>query len=378
MSGIYIHIPFCKQACYYCDFHFSTSFKTKDEMLVAMIEELNQRRDFLDGEPIQTIYIGGGTPSVIDNVFIERIINEIHVLFDTKNTLEITLEANPDDLTKEKLLFYKDLGINRLSIGIQSFDDKVLKYLNRVHDSTKALKSIHQAHDLGFNNISIDLIYGIPNTDMEYWQKQLHTLAQLPVQHLSSYCMTIEPKTVFGNHLKNNKLIPVDEEIAVDQFEYLIDYSAQIGFEQYEISNFCKNDMYSRHNSSYWKGKKYLGIGPGAHSYNKFTRTYNIANNNTYIYRVRNKEVFFEKEELTKQNIFDEYIITSLRTKWGCNIEYLKDNYMYDIRSKPFFIEFVKKGLVIIDGGMATLSKEGKFIADNIILEILYHYGLQD
>lgn len=345
-------------------------------MLVAMLEELHLRRNFLEDEPIQSIYFGGGTPSVIDNVFIERLIQEIHSLFDTSHLTEVTLEANPDDLTEDKLRFYKAVGINRLSIGIQSFDDKVLKYLNRIHNSQKALQSIEQALSVGFNNISVDLIYGIPNTDLAYWQQQLDILAQLPVQHLSSYCMTIEPKTVFGNYLAHKKLTPIDEDVAAAQFEYLIDYSSLIGFDQYEISNFCKDGKYSRHNSAYWKGKKYLGIGPGAHSYNKYIRTYNITNNNTYIYRIRNKEVFFEKEELTEQNIFDEYIITSLRTKWGCNIEYLKDKYMYDVSSKPFFIDFVKKGLVNVNDGVITLSKDGKFIADNIILEILYHYGL--
>lgn len=377
MAGIYIHIPFCKQACNYCDFHFSTSFKTKEDMLTAIIHELYLRKDYLGTEKIKSIYFGGGTPSVVDVSFIDKITTEIHSLFDIEQEAEITIEANPDDLSVEKLKDYYAIGLNRLSIGVQSFDDKILKYLNRIHNSKKSIESIENAQKAGFNNISIDLMYGIPNTDLYYWQNQLNAFKELNLAHLSSYCMTIEPRTVFGNYLKNKKIKPISEDIAVSQFEYLMNFCQEIGFEQYEISNFCKDSLYSIHNSGYWLGEKYLGIGPGAHSYNKYERSYNISNNNIYIYKVINNNVFSENEYLTEENILDEYVMTSLRTKWGCNIRYINETFNYDISKKPFFIDFVKKGLLDINNGeFVTLSTKGKFIADSIILEIIYNNGI--
>jgi oxygen-independent coproporphyrinogen III oxidase len=377
LAGIYIHIPFCKQACNYCDFHFSTSFKTKDDMLTAMILELNQRKNYLASDEIKSIYLGGGTPSVLDISFIEKIITTIHSLFSISPNVEITLEANPDDLSLEKLKDYRSIGINRLSIGIQSFDDKILRYLNRIHSSQKAVESIELAQKAGFDNISIDLMYGVPTTDLYYWENQLNIFKKLKVAHLSSYCMTIEPKTVFGNYLKNKKIDPIDEETAIAQFEFLMNFCSDSGYDQYEISNFCKDSLYSIHNSGYWLGEKYLGIGPGAHSYNKNERSYNISNNNIYIYKVINNDVFFENEYLTKENILDEYVMTSLRTKWGCNIKYINDTFDYDITKKPFFIEFVKKGLLNVNNNkIITLSTKGKFIADSIILEIIYNNGI--
>ncbi len=346
-------------------------------MLTAIIHELYLRKDYLGTEKIKSIYFGGGTPSVVDVSFIDKITTEIHSLFDIEQEAEITIEANPDDLSVEKLKDYYAIGLNRLSIGVQSFDDKILKYLNRIHNSKKSIESIENAQKAGFNNISIDLMYGIPNTDLYYWQNQLNAFKELNLAHLSSYCMTIEPRTVFGNYLKNKKIKPISEDIAVSQFEYLMNFCQEIGFEQYEISNFCKDSLYSIHNSGYWLGEKYLGIGPGAHSYNKYERSYNISNNNIYIYKVINNNVFSENEYLTEENILDEYVMTSLRTKWGCNIRYINETFNYDISKKPFFIDFVKKGLLDINNGeFVTLSTKGKFIADSIILEIIYNNGI--
>ena len=373
MSGIYIHIPFCKQACHYCDFHFSTSFKTKDEMLKAMVQELGIRKEFLKSEPIQSIYFGGGTPSVVDNAFIGVLLTMVKEHFEVLPNAEITLEANPDDLNKGKLDFYRSIGINRLSIGIQSFDTSVLKYLNRAHDAERAKSSVLLSQDLGFDNISVDLMYGIPGTDLYYWEQQLEIFKSLQVVHLSSYCMTIEPRTVFGNFLRNKKITPIPDEIAVDQFKLLMNFCDESGFEAYEISNFCMKGKYAVHNTGYWKNKNYLGIGPGAHSYNGNVREFNVSNNNIYITNVTNGLVFSEKEELSKENLMDEYIMTSLRTKWGCNIQVLKNNFQYDLLEKPFFANLVENGLIIKTKDVITLSRDGLLIADNIILEIIYN-----
>lgn len=372
MSGIYIHIPFCKQACSYCDFHFSTSFKTKDAMLQAMLLEIDQRVKYLDSKNIETIYFGGGTPTAVETDFISKIIEKIHQKFDVTIDAEITIEANPDDMDEAKILEYKHLGINRLSIGIQSFDDKILKYLNRVHNAQKAIDSIRKAQKIGFENISIDLMYGIPGTSLADWGKQLNKLESLNIQHLSSYCLTIEPRTLFGNYLKNNKLNPLPDDVSLDQLKALINHTEKLGFEHYEISNFAKKDKIARHNSAYWLGKKYLGIGPGAHSYNKNSRQYNISNNNNYIYKVSNGEECFDLEILSKENIFDEYIITALRTKWGLDVEKLKEDFNYDfLRSKVYDRLLIDEYIINENNIKIRLSKTGITIADNIILDIL-------
>lgn len=372
MSGIYVHIPFCKQACNYCDFHFSTSFKTKDDMLTAILKELSIRRDFLQTD-IETVYFGGGSPSVVEPSFINSILDTIHTLFRVKSDAEITIEVNPDDIDSERAFSYKKSGINRVSVGIQSFDDKILKYLNRIHSSEKAFECLNNIKKAGFTNISIDLMYGIPNTDLISWAEELEIFKTLDVPHLSSYCMTIEPKTVFGNYLKNKRITPIDDETSIKQFDYLLDLAKSIGFDHYEISNFSKPGLYSKHNSAYWFEKPYLGIGPGAHSFDKSSRIYNVSNNNHYIYKVINNNDFFETETLTPENVFDEYIMTRMRTMWGCNIKDLKEHFLYDILQKPFFQEFVKLGLVSIINNNITLTRKGMYIADSIVLEIIYN-----
>jgi oxygen-independent coproporphyrinogen III oxidase len=341
-------------------------------MLNALLLEIEQRANYLDSKNIETIYFGGGTPTAVETDFISKIIEKIHQKFDVTIDAEITIEANPDDMDEAKILEYKQMGINRLSIGIQSFDDQILKYLNRVHNAQKAIDSIRKAQKIGFENISIDLMYGIPGTDLENWKRQLHKLEILDIQHLSSYCLTIEPRTLFGNYLKNNKLNPLPDDVSLDQLKALIDHTEKLGFEHYEISNFAKKDKIARHNSAYWLGKKYLGIGPGAHSYNKNSRQYNISNNNNYIYKVSNGEECFDLEILSKENIFDEYIITALRTKWGLDVEKLKEDFNYEFLRSKVYDRLLIDGYIINENNIKIrLSKTGITIADNIILDIL-------
>ncbi|MFN8437679.1 MAG: radical SAM family heme chaperone HemW [Cytophagales bacterium] len=375
MAGIYIHIPFCKKACNYCDFHFSTSLKFQDEMLLAICKEIESRKEYMSSETIETIYFGGGTPSLPESKFIDQIVNVIHKNFHVHSSAEITLEANPDDLTIEKLKDFKNTGINRLSIGIQSFDDTILKYLNRIHDGQQAKKCIDFAQALGYDNISVDLIYGIPETDSNYWNKTLEQINELQIQHLSAYCLTIETKTVFGNKVTKGKMNIPDEEIGYSNLNTLLDFCSNNNFEQYEISNFCKEGFHSKHNSSYWFQKNYLGIGPGAHSYNGTERRINISNNPKYIEALKTNNNYYEIEVLTKLDKINEYILTSLRTKWGIDTNHLKEKYNYDILRNKKISKFVKDNTLILNNNTIKLTKTGIMIADFVILELFEDYG---
>ncbi|MBS1486222.1 MAG: radical SAM family heme chaperone HemW [Bacteroidetes bacterium] len=372
MAGIYIHIPFCKQACHYCDFHFSTQLSSKPKLVESICLELILQKDYLGGEKIETIYFGGGTPSLLSEAELRAIVETLSTHFTITASPEITLEANPDDLSDTTLSVLKGAGINRLSIGIQSFDNSILKFLNRAHSSSDALNSVKAARQFGFENISIDLIFAIPGQSPDQWAKNIRTAIALAPEHISCYSLTIEEKTVFGNWQKKGKLIAETEEGAAMQMEMLMDLLESAGFEQYEISNFAKPRFRSRHNSNYWHQKKYLGIGPGAHSFNLTSRQFNVRNNWAYINSMAQGIVPYERETLTRANKINEYIMTSLRMAAGCDLDFLKSTYQYNLlaESASQLNEFIQNGLLNLSNEHLFLTRKGKLIADKIAGDI--------
>ena len=368
MAGIYLHIPFCKQACHYCDFHFSTNQETRSELVQAILKEIQLQKDYLLGEPIQTIYFGGGTPSILEKYELHLILESIRSLHDVVAGAEITLEANPDDLTVSKLNELSSIGINRLSIGIQSFHSEMLTFLNRIHDASTAIKSIHQAREAGFKNISIDLIYAMPDESDDQWKKDIRKAIALQPDHLSCYALTIEEKTVFGRWSATGKLKPADDETAARHLEILMDELEISGYEHYEISNFAKPGFQSKHNSSYWKQANYLGIGPSAHSYNGTSRQFNINNNNLYNKSLKNDTVPFEREELSQENRINEYILTTLRTQWGTDLKKIKQDFGYDLLSKntDYLSGVFENKLATLEADVLRLTRKGKLLADKI------------
>lgn len=368
MAGIYLHIPFCKQACHYCDFYFSTNTSVRAELVHAMAEEISLQRDYLEGESIRTIYFGGGTPSILDTTEIGLLLERIYKIHRVADTPEVTLEANPDDLDETKLNNLKSLGVNRLSIGIQSFDDALLARLNRVHTASTAMQCVSQARDAGFRNISIDLIYAIPGLSSDDWRRNIASALQLETQHISAYTLTIEERTVFGNWVKKGLLRPVEESVAAEQMELLVSELATQGYRQYEISNFAKPGYESLHNSNYWEGGKYLGIGPSAHSYNQRSRQHNVSNNHHYIRAVRNHEIPAEVEILRREEQINEYILTSLRTAAGCDLDFLKSNFGYDMQTHhdAYLNQLAADNLVRLAKNRLQLTEAGKLFADKI------------
>ncbi len=367
MPGIYIHIPFCLQACHYCDFHFSTNLKNKDEMVDMICRELSLQKDYLPAGEISTIYFGGGTPSLLGTNVLDKILHRIRSLFTVAPLAEITLEANPDDLNREKLASLRSIGINRLSIGIQTFHDPSLRYMNRAHEAIQAETSVKTAQDQGFDNISIDLIYGIPSPDHTIWIQDLEKALALNVQHISSYCLTIEPATVFGRRKEKGLLAKEDEEYNAQQFELLINTLEAGGYEQYEVSNFSKPGFISRHNSSYWSGALYLGAGPGAHSYNGHSRQYNIDSNHQYIRALKAENLPFSIEYLDKKTKANEYIMTRLRTKWGIDCSILETDFGLPFDSIKEIIEKYKKvEFLQQENTTIKLTKKGLLLADKI------------
>ena len=368
MAGIYIHIPFCKQACHYCDFHFSTLLQNKFSFLNALKKEITLRKKYLENEMISTIYFGGGTPSLLSKIELMDIFDTLNQHFMIHPEAEITLEANPDDLTELKINELKDTPINRLSIGIQSFYDEDLKLMNRAHSSDEALKAVKLALSNGFENITIDLIYGIPTLTHHNWRNNLQIAFALNIKHISAYCLTVEPKTVLAQQVKIGSVKNVDEQHSSEQFEIMLDAMHSNDFVQYEISNFCKDGAYSKHNSSYWLKEKYLGLGPSAHSFNGSSRQWNISNNALYIQSLDKGELNFEKEELTINQCYNEYILTSLRTIWGIDLDYLER--AFGIGYLSFFIEevqpYIQSGHVLNEEKKIYLSDKGKLIADKI------------
>ncbi len=313
MAGIYIHIPFCRQACHYCNFHFSTSLRYKNELLGALLKETELQKDYLGNESIETIYFGGGTPSILQISDLRLQIEKIRETFNISKNAEITLEANPDDINEEKLAGWKEIGINRLSIGVQSFFEEDLLWMNRAHNSQQAVSSLQVAVKY-FDNITMDLIYGHPLLSNEKWKQNVEKVIALNIPHISCYALTVEPKTPLSKMIKEKKKEDVQQEKQAEQFLLLMQWLEDAGYEHYEISNFARPGRRSRHNSSYWQGKKYLGLGPSAHSFNDESRQWNISNNNVYIESLAENKIPFEKEILTPSQKVNEYIMTSLRT----------------------------------------------------------------
>ena len=368
MAGIYFHIPFCKQACHYCDFHFSTNLSIRSAMVESLKKELQLQRHYLKGEKIETIYFGGGTPSLLTSHELSEIMGEVSANFEVFQGAEVTLEANPDDLSLLKLQELFQLGINRLSIGIQSFQDDVLHFLNRAHSSTNAVQCIQDSRKAGFKNISIDLIYAIPGQSEDEWLKNINTAIELYPEHISAYSLTIEPKTVFGNWTSKGKLVPIQDDAAARQLEMLVGILANAGYQQYEVSNFAKPGFESRHNSSYWKRKKYLGVGPSAHSYNGVSRQFNVRNNHTYVKSLTEGIVPFEIEQLSREDHVNEYLLTTLRTSWGANLKVMLNDYQYDLlgNQKNYIQNLLAENLATIEDGALKLTTKGKMMADKI------------
>ncbi len=372
MAGIYIHVPFCKQACHYCDFHFSTNLELTHQLSKAIEKELQHQKDYLKGELVKTIYFGGGTPSLLPCEDLDTILATVSKNFNIDESPEITIEANPDDLTATKLLDLFQLGVNRLSIGIQSFDPEVLRFLNRAHDANSALTCVSLAREAGFDNLSIDLIYSIPGQSNTAWKKNLEQAIELSPEHISSYSLSIEEKTTFGHWQRTGKLKATEEELAAQQFELLMEELELAGYEQYEISNFCKPGYHSRHNSSYWEEESYLGVGPSAHSYNGASRQFNIQNNHHYIKSLAEDKIPFELEVLTPTNKINEYIFTTLRTSRGCDLQKLKREHGYHIEIKnPGYLNKIIEGrLAILENDILRLTRSGKLLADKIASDL--------
>ncbi len=365
---LYIHIPFCKQACHYCDFHFSTNMALKQKMVEAICTEITLRKGYLPTKTLESIYFGGGTPSILTETDFLKIFETIKSNFSINKAAEITVEANPDDLTPQKLLSLKQLGVNRLSIGIQSFNNNHLAFMNRAHTDKEAIKCIENAQKIGFTNFTIDLIYGIPAKNHTILESDIKLATSFEVDHISAYCLTIEPKTTFGRWVKSKKMDLIDENFAAEQFEITMNLLAEKGFEQYEISNFARNKQYSKHNTNYWLGKPYLGIGPSAHSYNCNTRSANIANNNLYINALNSGSLNFTEEILNLADRANEYILTSLRTIWGINLAEIdqisEGNFL--AQNTEIVANFITQQKIEIIGNAIVLTKKGKLFADEI------------
>jgi oxygen-independent coproporphyrinogen-3 oxidase len=362
---LYLHIPFCKQACSYCDFHFSTSLKLKSQIVEAMCKEIALQKDYLVDKTLQTIYFGGGTPSLLSSAELEQILNTIAKYFHLPSNVEITLEANPDDLKIAKLQEFKSLGINRLSVGIQSFYEPHLQLMNRSHNSQEAFECVQLARKVGFENFSIDLIYGIPHQDHSVWEMDMQKALQLDIPHISTYALTVEPRTALHKYTQTQKFTPATDDFAAQQYEMLIEKLESKGYEHYEISNFAKPNHYSKHNSNYWKKGHYLGIGASAHSYNGTSRQYNIANNSLYIKALQEDNIPCETEILTKENHINEYILVNLRTMWGCDKVFLQQTYGYEFDEK-LLQKYISLGCVIIENNIIKLTLKGKLLADKI------------
>lgn len=371
MSGIYIHIPFCKQACHYCDFHFSTSLKKKEEVLDAILQEIVLRKDDWQQEPVETIYFGGGTPSILSNSEIETILQSIYENFSVVNTAEITLEANPDDLTKERIIALAQTKINRLSVGVQSFFEEDLQLMNRAHNADEAWQSLETARRY-FDNISIDLIYGIPGMSMDKWQQNIEKALTLGVPHISSYALTVEPKTALASLIAKGTIPMPDDGEAHEHFLQLMQLLKQNGYVHYELSNFGKPGYFSQNNTAYWMGKKYIGIGPSAHSFDGVNRSWNISNNTLYLKKIQSGILPSEKELLSLNDRYNEYIMTGLRTMWGVSLEKVQNDFgekylTYLLKNAQKNIQSLK---LVIENNVLKTTAEGKFFGDGIASEL--------
>ena len=371
MAGIYIHIPFCKQACFYCDFHFSTSLKKKDELISCLIKEIELRKDELQNEIIETIYFGGGTPSMLSLKEISTLIDAVYKNHTVIEAPEITLEANPDDLSEEKIIELSNSPINRLSIGVQSFFEKDLKLMNRAHNSKEAINSLSVAIRY-FDNISVDLIYGIPGSTNDEWKENIQTVLNFGIPHISSYALTVEPKTALETLIKKGKIENVDDELAQEQFYILTSALEKENFVHYELSNFGKENFFSKNNTAYWLGKKYLGIGPSAHSFDGEKRSWNVRNNTKYIKEIQQNSLPLERETLSKTDCYNEYIMTGLRTIWGVSLEKIKndfgDNYITYLKNQSE--KYIQQKLLYFDDEILRSTEKGKFLVDGIAADL--------
>lgn len=373
MAGIYIHIPFCRQACHYCDFHFSTSMKKKQEMITAIAKEISIRKNEFAGQTVETIYFGGGTPSVLTNQEIEFLINTVLENYTVSNNPEITLEANPDDLSINRITELANSRINRLSIGIQSFFEDDLKMMNRAHNAQQASECLNEAVKY-FDNISIDLIYGVPGMTNERWLQNVDKALSFGVPHISSYALTVEPKTALHNFVQKGIIAQPSDEVAHEHFMLLTEKLQENGFVHYELSNFGKEGYFSRNNTAYWLGKKYLGIGPSAHSYDGISRSWNIANNALYLKAIENNELPAEKEKLTIADRYNEYVMTGLRTIWGVSITRVEQEFglLYKKHLLTEAANFISNDLLSLQDNILKTTSKGKFLADGLASDLFF------
>jgi oxygen-independent coproporphyrinogen III oxidase len=374
MVGLYVHIPFCRKLCSYCDFYFSVSLQNKEEMVNAICLELELQKDYLQGESVGTIYFGGGTPSLLNETELGRIFQAIEKNYPVSSSAEITLEANPDDITPTYAQLLRKLGINRLSLGLQSFIDEQLVFMHRRHNAQQAVDCVKIAQHSGFSNITVDLIYGLPALSLEQWENELEQVRKLNVQHLSAYHLGIEPKTLLAKEFAKGSFKIIDEESSRSQYKMLTDWAKENSFIHYEISNFAREGFYSRHNRAYWQQKKYLGVGPSAHSYNLVSRQWNIANNLRYIESLAKQKVPFTLEVLDEKSRFNDYLLTSLRTCWGADLKEIENTFgknNHDLllqEAKPFLCG----GELIIERNRLRISEGSLIVSDHIISNLLH------
>lgn len=375
MAGIYIHVPFCKTRCIYCDFYTRTDMSPKYDYVSALCEEIKLRKNYIGDEDVKTVYFGGGTPSQLSESDFLRIFETLHHEFRIAPDAEITMEANPDDLSAHYLATLKEkLPFNRLSIGIQSFDDEELKFLKRRHSADKAKEAVRMCQSLGYNNISIDLMYGLPNQTMQIWERNLEEAIALDVQHISSYHLIYEQGTRLYRLFKMGDVNPVDEDLSVDMFSRMIEKLTAAGFDHYEISNFARHGLYSKHNSSYWLGKKYLGLGPAAHSYDGQNRSWNVASISKYIEGIKAEKPNLEIEVLDTNTRYNDFILTGMRTKWGVNLSELES--LFGAKMKAFCLKnaqkYLDQGFLTEKDNILKLTRQGIFISDGIMSDLMW------
>ncbi len=369
---LYLHIPFCHQACHYCDFHFSTNTAYKSDLVKAICQEIALQKDYLSDKNLKTIYFGGGTPSLLSPMELEQIFNTVHRYYQVEIGAEITLEANPEDLSLSYLTAIKTLGVNRLSIGIQSFREENLRLLHRNHSSAQALTCISLAQDIGIHTISLDLIYGIPGNELKDLASDIDKAVDTKVNHISAYSLTIEPKTVFGQQKKKGVFKELPEAMQSQKFLFTRNLLAEKGFEAYETSNFAKNQQYSKHNTSYWNQESYLGVGPSAHSFNQVSRQWNVAKNGLYMKSILEEKIPAEIEMLTEANKINEYIMTRLRTKWGIELSKIKKSFNQLNVEFPqtTFMQWQKNELAMESNDHLILTEKGSLVADKLAADL--------
>ena len=370
MAGIYIHIPFCKQKCSYCDFHFSTDSSYREEMMVFIGQELDSRIKELQNEAAETIYFGGGTPSLIQPSVIKDVINKVSESLEVSSDPEITLEANPEDMDEESLKAWKEAGVNRLSIGVQSFDEALLRSMNRSHSAHEARQAIQSAKDLGFRSISVDIIFGLPLEGTIPFEEVVKEFLNLDVDHISAYALTLEKRTAYQHRFDKGELILPDENEVQRQFTHLIDTLLEHGYEQYEVSNFARSGHISRHNSAYWKGHTYLGIGPSAHSFDGTTRRWNVPNNRVYMDKLKKGEVYWEKEEIDSRTAFNEYLMTRTRTKWGLDLGHIQEHFGIDLLKENKAVLDRYDSCFEIKEDHLILNRKGLLLADRFASDL--------